>query len=95
MKIVPLDPKLAALNPVSERKTPAQTGTPTTATPSTEVQLSEVAQLAAKQLDAGFDAEKVQRMAQAIKNGTFEANPDAIADKLIANAREQLAKTYR
>ncbi len=95
MKIVPLDTKLAALNPVSERKTPAQAGTPSTAKPSTEVQLSEAAQLAAKQLDAGFDAEKVQRMAQAIKNGSFEVNPDAIADKLIANAREQLAKTYR
>lgn len=95
MKIVPLDPKPAAMNPVGERKTPAQAGAPATAAPSTEVQLSDVAKLAASQLDAGFDAEKVQRMAKAIQDGTFQVNPDAIADKLIANAREQLAKAYR
>lgn len=41
-------------------------------------------------LDGPFDAEKVQRIAQAIKDGTFQINPDKIADKLISNAQELL-----
>ena len=41
---------------------------------------------------AEFDAAKVARMAQAIDDGTFKVNPEAIADKLIANAQEVLAK---
>ena len=39
-----------------------------------------------------FDAEKVARMSAAIHSGTFRANPEAIADKLIANAQELLVK---
>ena len=39
-----------------------------------------------------FDAEKVARMSAAIDSGTFKVNPQAIADKLIANAAELLAK---
>jgi negative regulator of flagellin synthesis FlgM len=39
-----------------------------------------------------FDAEKVARISQAIADGTFKVNPDAIADKLIANAQELLGK---
>ena len=42
--------------------------------------------------DGTFDAQKVQRLAQAIKDGKFEVNPEAIADKLIANAQELLGK---
>jgi negative regulator of flagellin synthesis FlgM len=37
-----------------------------------------------------FDAAKVQRISQSIEAGTFKANPEAIADKLIANAQEVL-----
>jgi negative regulator of flagellin synthesis FlgM len=38
-----------------------------------------------------FDAAKVERMRQAIADGSFQVNPEAIADKLIANAQEVLA----
>jgi negative regulator of flagellin synthesis FlgM len=102
MKITPQDAKLAslhALNPaserVAERKATAQPGASTAGEASATVQLSEAAQLAAKSLDANFDAEKVERMSQAIRDGSFKVDAGAVADKLIANAREQLAKTYR
>lgn len=41
---------------------------------------------------AEFDAEKVARISQAIDDGSFKINPEAIADKLIANAQELLSK---
>lgn len=37
-----------------------------------------------------FNAEKVEAMKQAIASGTFQVNPEAIADKLLANAAEML-----
>ena len=40
--------------------------------------------------NADFDAEKVERIAQAIRDGKFKVNAEAIADKLIANAQELL-----
>jgi negative regulator of flagellin synthesis FlgM len=39
-----------------------------------------------------FDADKVARIAGQIADGSFRINPDAIADKLIANAQELLSK---
>ncbi len=42
-----------------------------------------------------FDAEKVARVAQAIAEGSFKVNPEAIADKLIANAQEVLGRVQR
>ncbi|HEV7576945.1 MAG TPA: flagellar biosynthesis anti-sigma factor FlgM [Caldimonas sp.] len=39
-----------------------------------------------------FDAEKVARVAGQIADGSFKINPEAIADKLIANAQELLTK---
>jgi negative regulator of flagellin synthesis FlgM len=39
-----------------------------------------------------FDADKVARIAAQLTDGTFKVNPEAIADKLIANAQELLAK---
>ncbi|NIC40236.1 flagellar biosynthesis anti-sigma factor FlgM [Aquabacterium sp. A08] len=38
-----------------------------------------------------FNAEKVQAMRAAIQNGSFSVNAEAIADKMIANAREMLS----
>ena len=49
-----------------------------------------VAQLAAGSTEGVFDTEKVQRISDAIRNGEFKVNPEAIADKLIANAQELL-----
>ncbi len=42
--------------------------------------------------EGSFDAEKVQRISQAISEGKFSINADAIADKLIANAREMVGR---
>jgi negative regulator of flagellin synthesis FlgM len=57
--------------------------------PSAKVQLSPAASaLAAQGNTADFDAEKVARIAQAIRDGNFEVNAEAIADKLIDNTRE-------
>ncbi|MEO5843817.1 MAG: flagellar biosynthesis anti-sigma factor FlgM [Caldimonas sp.] len=39
-----------------------------------------------------FDADKVARVATSIADGSFKINPEAIADKLIANAQELLTK---
>ena len=39
-----------------------------------------------------FDADKVARISSAIADGSFKINPEAIADKLIANAQELLSK---
>ena len=49
-----------------------------------------VSQLAAGSTEGVFDAEKVQRISEAIRDGKFTVNADAIADKLIANAQELL-----
>ncbi|MGC4394854.1 flagellar biosynthesis anti-sigma factor FlgM [Hydrogenophaga sp. T2] len=37
-----------------------------------------------------FNSEKVEAMKQAIAAGTFQVNPEAIADKLLSNAAEML-----
>jgi negative regulator of flagellin synthesis FlgM len=62
------------------------------AEPSATVQISSTASAISDADDGTFDAEKVQRMAQAIRDGKFEVNPEKIADKLIANTQEILRK---
>jgi negative regulator of flagellin synthesis FlgM len=57
---------------------------------SAKVELSSAAALLAQQDSAEFDAAKVERIAQAIRDGQFEVNAEAIADKLLANTREML-----
>ena len=44
---------------------------------------------------AEFDAAKVERIRQAIADGSYKVNPEAIADKLIANAQELLGAVKR
>lgn len=93
------DPKIAQLPPLAgpaERKGAAAGPGAPGAEPSAKVLLSSAAQAASAALgaDAGIDAEKVARISAAIADGSFKVNPEAIADKLIANAREQLAKAY-
>jgi negative regulator of flagellin synthesis FlgM len=41
---------------------------------------------------SGFDTAKVDAIKQAISEGRFTINPEAIADKLIASTRELLAQ---
>ena len=42
---------------------------------------------------ADVDMDKVNSMRLAIEQKTFVANPESIADKLLANAREMLSRT--
>ena len=98
MKIGHLETK-AATPAVSERKPGAATP-PTAAGNSVEasakVALSPtVSQLTAGSSEGVFDVEKVQRISDAIRDGKFVVNADAIADKLIANAQELLGNVAK
>jgi negative regulator of flagellin synthesis FlgM len=96
MKIGSLDPKTAVAPMQNDRKSAGADksgGTASTAEPSATVQISTAASLiSSADSDGTFDADKVQRMAQAIREGKFEVNADKIADKLIANTQELLRK---
>jgi negative regulator of flagellin synthesis FlgM len=60
---------------------------------SAKVELSAAASLlAAEGNTADFDAEKVARIAQAIRDGKFEVDAGAIADKLLSNTRELISR---
>lgn len=59
---------------------------------SAKVTLSNVAGNLLNSTDGAFDAEKVARVKQAIDNGTYKVNAEAIADKLIGNAQELLGR---
>lgn len=89
MKIGHLENKAAISPAVSERK-PAAAGGGKGTEPSAKVELSITAALGAEAGEAVFDAEKVKRIADAIRDGKFVVNAEAIADKLIANAQELL-----
>ena len=92
MKIGPLDNKPIAPASASERKSataPAAAATEASA----QVQLSPAAAVLSKlSADPAFDTAKVDRIAQAIRDGKFEVNADVIADKLIENAVELLGR---
>lgn len=44
---------------------------------------------------ADIDMDKVNAVRSAIAQGTFKVNPEAIADKMLGNAREFLGKSSR
>jgi negative regulator of flagellin synthesis FlgM len=89
MKIGPIENKAALPPAVTERK-PGHAASAGGAEPSAKVELSAGALLGAGSGESVFDAEKVKRIADAIRDGKFEINAEAIADKLIANAHELL-----
>ena len=92
MKIGPLEPK-PAVAPVSTERKGAGSPLPPTAEASAKVELSPAASLlSGAAVDPSFDAAKVERIAQAIRDGKFTVNPEAIADKLIINAQELLGR---
>lgn len=91
MKIGPLE-TLPLASPAAERK-----GQPSPAVGRTEasaqVELSAAATgLAGAAADASFDAAKVARIAQAIRDGRFVVDAGVIADRLIVNAEELLGR---
>jgi negative regulator of flagellin synthesis FlgM len=96
MKIGHLENKPVVTSVATERKgnagdATAKAGSATE--PSATVELSSAASML--QVDGGaaeFDQAKVERIAQAIRDGKFQVNPEAIADKLIANAQELLSR---
>lgn len=96
MKISQLENK-AALAPVANERKAATPGAPPSAVEaSAKVDLSQsLALKTAIGQEASFDQKKVDRIAQAIREGRFTVNPEAIADRLIANAQELLGKTPR
>ena len=92
MKIGPLDSK-PPVAPASTERKGAGAPLPPTAEASTQVELSPAASLiSGTASDPTFDAKKVERIAQAIRDGKFTVNPEAIADKLIVNAQELLGR---
>ena len=97
MKIGQLDnsQKLAAPAVDARNVSATPTGKDGAAAPveaSAKVELSPAASLlAAEGNTADFDAEKVARIAQAIRDGKFEVDAQAIADKLLAQTRELIS----
>jgi negative regulator of flagellin synthesis FlgM len=68
---------------------------PATAEPSAQVALSPAASALSKAGgDGSFDAQKVERIATAIREGNYRINAEAIADKLIINAEELLGRKF-
>jgi negative regulator of flagellin synthesis FlgM len=77
-----------------EQSTTSSTSTVLGDDSSTQVELSpEATMLAHASQDPSFDQAKVDRIAQAIRDGNFSSNPGAIADKLLANAQEVLGRS--
>lgn len=57
---------------------------------SAKVALSAAAAVLVNETNVDFNAAKVARIAQAIREGKFEVNAEAIADGLIAHTRDVL-----
>lgn len=105
MKIGNPAEKTAAVAPVTTSRTTAgetnakagetAAANSAAADPSAKVEISSAASsLMAGSSNSDFDADKVARIAQAISEGKFQINAEAIADKLISNANEVLGKTH-
>ena len=101
MKIGPLESKSVVPAQGAERKGAAASAPPKGAEPappeaSAQVALSPAASLLVRVADdPTFDAAKVERIATAIREGKYQINAEAIADKLIVNAEELLGRKNR
>ncbi len=60
--------------------------------PSARVALSSTATSLATPAGGDFDAAKVDRISRAIREGRFEVNADAIADKLLTQTAELVGR---
>lgn len=98
MKIGPTDHSALIGTPAVTERKPAQAPSRATGQPdvvqSTRVDLSENATIQASG-EGSFDQAKVDRISQAIRDGTFKVDAGAIADKLISNAQEVLGRVSR
>lgn len=71
------------------KETPGHSGSRAVGATSDDVQLSSLAsQLSAAEDQQAFDAVRVSEIKQAISEGRFTINTGAIAERLIASARE-------
>jgi negative regulator of flagellin synthesis FlgM len=94
MKIGQLN-NAAPVQPVSAERTAPQAGNAGPAQQheaSAQVELSSAAATMLSDDTAEFDAEKVARIADAIREGRFHPNAEVIADKLITNASELIGR---
>jgi negative regulator of flagellin synthesis FlgM len=96
MKIGPTDHSALIGTPaVTERKpAPGRVQGQPEVVQSTRVDLSENVSVRASG-EGSFDQAKVDRISQAIREGTFKVDAGAIADKLISNAQELLSRGSR
>ena len=97
MKIGSFESKPVTPAPSNERKgaagSVAPKGAEAPAEASAQVALSPAASLLVRAADdPSFDAAKVERIAAAIRDGKYQINAEAIADKLIVNAEELLGR---
>lgn len=95
MKIGSTEHQAALTALQNDRKSTAadKGGSSQAAEPSTQVAISpEASMLSSASADPSFDTEKVERLAQAIRDGKFQVNSEKIADKLISNAKELLGR---
>ena len=82
-----------AAAPHEAAKAAASSAIPSSADASATLELSGAAStLLAGGTSAEFDAEKVARISKAIEDGSYRIDAGVIADKLIGNAQELLAK---
>ena len=101
MKIGTISSTVATTAIDNDRRTVRQDSTTSSVTTaldddasSTQVDLSpEATMLSHASQDPSFDQAKVERIAQAIRDGSFSIDPGAIADKLLSNAQEVLGRS--
>jgi len=95
MKIGPLENK-TTLAPAGTARKPAAGDAATASSspePSAKVELSAAASVIASGLaDGSFDAQKVERLTRAIRDGHYQIDAQAIADRLLGNAHDLLVR---
>lgn len=91
--LTPVDTTPAKAKDDAAKSAPAVSGA---ADPSAKVQFSDAAAKLMSNADSAvFDRAKVDRISQAISDGSYKVDAGVIADKLIANAQELLGKVNR
>ena len=83
--VVPASDNVAAQASAQAAKAAAQPAGPEA---SAKLALSELSTQTPTESSADFDADKVARIAQAIRDGKFNVNAEKIADGLITQSRE-------